>query len=138
VRRLFAFGVSLAVALAGCATTQEESDGPQACVVVDNSQGAGRQSQIFLLGEETGIREFVGEVGAGRVLRHCTRSSTLPAYMRLVIERPSNEAMDPARLDHRPLPIPSDIFLLSPWDLWTWDVDANRLSPQANGVRGGS
>jgi hypothetical protein len=101
--------------------------------VVDNTQGAGRQSRIFLVGEETGTRQFMGEVGAGRILRYCTRRLALPENVRVVIERPSNERMD---AQNQPRPISSGVFLLGPWDEWTWDVDTNRLTPQANGARG--
>ena len=135
--RWYVLGVFLAVALAGCATTQEDSDGPQACVVVDNSKGGGRQSRIFLVGDETGTRQFMGEVGAGQILRFCTQSTALLANVRVVIEGPSNERMDPAVNQNQPRPIQSGVFLLGPWDEWTWDVDANRLSPKANGARGG-
>lgn len=125
--------------LRGCATAAPESpDAPLACVVVDNTQGAGRHSRIFLVGEETGTRQFMGEAGAGRILRHCTRRFSLPMNVRVVIERPSNEKMDPAENENQPPPIDSGPFLLGPWDEWTWDVDADRLTPQVNGARRGA
>jgi len=135
--RCLFLAVVLAVWSPGCATTQEDPNAPQACVVVDNSQGAGRHSRIFLIGVETGTRQFMGEVGAGQTLRYCTRRSTHPERMRVAIERPSNENMDPAENQNQPPPIQSGSFLMSPWDVWIWDVDADRLVQHPNAAREG-
>ena len=48
---------------AGCVTTQEEGSGPEACVVVDNTEGAGAQSRLFLVSESSGWRLGMGQVG---------------------------------------------------------------------------
>jgi len=122
--------------MSGYATTQEDLSLPQACVEIDNREGAGRQSRIFLMGVETGTRAFVGEVGPGRTLRQCFRRSTYPERAYLVIERPANDSMDPALGQNQPRPIRSQAFLMEAWDLWTWEVATNRMIRTADGGRG--
>ncbi len=123
-----------AVLSAGCATTQEDPTAPQACVSIDNREGTGRQSRIFLMGVDTGSRAFIGEVGPGRALRQCVRRNTFPERSYLIIEQPAANTTDPARGQNQPRPIQSQNFLMEAWDLWTWDVATNRMIRTPNGV----
>ena len=137
--RLWLFlGVVAAVGVAGCASTPESSDSlEEACVVIDNSDAGGGQDRIFLIGVDTGSREYMGRVGAGRTLRFCTRRSSFPELVRIVIERPAAENIDPAMNQNQARPLWSDQFLLAAWDQWTWDVSLLRLVRVPNGAGGG-
>ena len=106
-------------------------------MVIDNRQGGGRQSRIFLEGADSGSREYMGEVGSGRTLRFCVRRSTFPEPVLEVIERPASETMDPALGQNQPKALRSDEFLLSARDVWTWEVTLNRLVREPNAAGGG-
>lgn len=115
--------LALSALVPGCATTPENTTGPQACVIVDNSEGGGTQSRIFLVATMTGWRLGMGEVGMGRTLEFCTRRVTAPERVRIIIERPSTIGRS---FGNRQLVSPE--FHLRSDEVWTWDLSLNRMS----------
>ena len=124
-----AFLVAAVAALApGCATAPENNSGPQACVVIDNSEGSGAQDRVFLVSTTSGWRLGIGEVGMGRTNEFCTGRVTIPERVYILIERPAIGGRASSMDGNRPRPISSQEFVLRPGDVWTWDINLNRLS----------
>lgn len=124
-----AFFIGIVAAMApGCATTPEDSSGPQGCVVVDNSEGSGAQARIFLVSISSGWRLGMGEVGMGRTHEFCTGRVNIPERVYVLIERPAIGGRVSSMDGNRPRPISSQEFVLRLGDVWTWDINLNRLS----------
>lgn len=125
------FGLLLALllpALAGCAASQEEGSGPEACVVVDNTEGAGAQSRLFLVSESSGWRLGMGEVGMGSTLEFCTQRIRGAERAYILIERPAPGERSPSLIWTDSGHIRSRTFVLRIGDVWTWDIDRNQLT----------
>jgi len=118
----------LLLALAGCATSGQEATGPEACVVVDNTEGTGAQSRLFLVSESSGWRLGMGEVGMGRELEYCTRRIRGAERVHILIERPASGERNPSLIWTDSGYIRSRTFTLQYDDIWTWDIDRNQLT----------
>jgi hypothetical protein len=121
--------LALSASATGCATSGSEGvpGGPEACVIVDNSEGNGSQARMFLVSSMDGWRLGMGEVGMGRTLEYCTQRVTSPQRVRIIIERPSNSgqsSLNSGRSQGRASPE----FMLRTDDVWTWDLVLNRMS----------
>ena len=127
-RRSFALVAVAALSTWACASTPEDPNAPQGCVIVDNSGGGGTQSQMYLIGINDGSRLRIGEVAMGRTTRFCTSRITMPGRFYVLVERPASDTMDPALGENQPDPIRSQDFVIEVGDVWTWDVRYNRLT----------
>lgn len=125
-RRSFALVAVAALSTWACASTPEDPNAPEGCVIVDNSEGGGTQSQVYLIGANDRSRNRIGTVPMGRTHRFCTRRLTLPGRFFILIENPAADAMDPALGDNQPPPIRSEDFQMSDGDVWTWLVRIDR------------
>ena len=131
-------------ALAGCASTPEDPNAPQACITIDNTQGGGAAGRISLIkdgreglapGEITELNQFrgerirLGQVSMGRTMRHCIRRSALVGNYRVVVEGGSSDTIDPTNIrDRNQAPLVfSEIFRLNPGDEVEWNVRLNRI-----------
>ena len=140
------YGLVLAVAgtfaLAGCASTPEDPNAPQACVTIDNTEGGGAAGRVSLVkdgrtgvipGEIRRIEDFrgerirIGQVSMGRRSRECIRRNGLVGDYRIVVEGASSDRIDPA-LNQNQAPLQySEIFRLNPGDEVEWNVRLNRI-----------
>lgn len=121
--------LSIAVVVgAGCATTEEDLTGPEACVIVDNTGGVGTQERIFLLSVSSGWRIGMGDVGMGDTLEFCTRRIRGAERVYIVIERPAPGERSPSLIWTDSGYIRSREFTLQPNDIWTWHIDLNQLN----------
>jgi hypothetical protein len=93
-------------------------------VVVDNEAGSGTHSRIFLVNPLAGWRLGMGEVAMGRQLEFCTRRLRGPERVNIVIERPFAGGRTTAR--GRVWVSPE--FVLRPDEVWTWNLELNRMS----------
>ncbi len=118
------------LALTGCATSPEPgtNTGPQGCVVVDNTNGSGRQSRMFLVSESSGWRLGMGQVAVGGVLEYCTRRIRGAERVYVLIEQPAAGEQNPSLIWTETGYIRSRIFTLQLNDVWTWDIDTNQLT----------
>jgi len=121
--------LALSASALGCATSGvgELPGGPEACVIVDNSDGSGAQARIFLVSSMDGWRLGMGEVGMGRTLEYCTQRVTRPERVRIIIERPSTAGRSSIS-SGRSRVFASPEFVLRMDDVWTWDLTLNRMS----------
>jgi hypothetical protein len=119
----------LSTAVLGCATSGESElpGGPEACVIVDNSEGSGAHSRIFLVSSMAGWRLGMGEVGMGRRLEFCTQRLAGPERVRIIIERPSTAGQSSLRSGRNQI-WGSPEFVLRVDEVWTWDLNLNRMS----------
>ncbi len=124
MRRHALLSLSLVILCVGCATSRESFTGREGCVVVDNSQGTGAQARIFLVSLDSGWRLGMGEVAMGRKLEYCTSRIHQAERVYLLIERPASRGRTMGRGSARR----SQEFVLHYDDVWTWDLDLNRLS----------
>lgn len=108
----------------GCATSRKAFTGREGCVIVDNTEGTGAQSRIFLVSEDSGWRLGMGEVAMGRTLEYCTSRITQAERVYLLIERPATRGRTVGTGGGRR----SQTFVLRYDDVWTWDLELNRLS----------
>lgn len=113
---------------AGCATTEEDSTGPEACVIVDNTGGVGTQGRIFLVSSSSGWRIGMGDVGMGDTLELCTRRIRGAERVYILIERPAPGERSASLIWTDSGHIRSREFTLHPDDIWTWDIDLNQLN----------
>lgn len=127
LRRSFALVAVAALSTWACASTPEDPNAPQGCVIVDNTDGGGIQSQMYLIGASDGSRTRIGTVTMGRTLRFCSTRLTLPGRYFVLVEEPAVDAMDPALGDNRPPPIRSDDFAMTADDVWTWHIRIDRI-----------
>lgn len=128
MRSLVGIAIILLLGPVGCATPGEELSGPEACVVVDNTEGAGAQSRLFLVSESSGWRLGMGEVGMGRTLEFCTRRIRGAERVFIVIERPAPGERNASLIWTDSGYIRSRLFTLRTDDVWTWDIDLNQLT----------
>jgi hypothetical protein len=120
--------IALSASALGCATSGggDVPGGPEACVIVDNSDGGGTESRIFLVSSMGGWRLGMGEVAMGRKLEYCTQRLTSGERVRIIIERPSTggrASVSTQRGQVRSSPE----FVLRPDDVWTWNPSLNQL-----------
>jgi hypothetical protein len=119
--------IALSASALGCATSGggDVPGGPEACVIVDNSDGGGTESRIFLVSSMGGWRLGMGEVAMGRKLEYCTQRLTSAERVRIIIERPSTRGSTISTGRNRFLSSPE--FVLHPDDVWTWNPSLNQL-----------
>lgn len=118
----------LLLGAAACATSEAEVTGPEGCVVVDNTAGAGSQSRVFLVSESSGWRLGMGEVGMGDTLEFCTPRIRGAEHVHILIEDPAFGEANPSLIRTPQGHIRSRTFTLHLDDVWTWDVDLNQLT----------
>ncbi len=122
----FALTLSAAVAVGACASsgTLDDPNAPEACVVLDNTEGGEAAGRVTLL-SEAGERIGIGELTMGRSLRHCFRRRTFGGLWRLTIE---TQSVGAARVFGAVGgPKRSDQFYINAGDEVTWQVLLDRI-----------
>ncbi|NNF38085.1 MAG: hypothetical protein HKN71_05430 [Gemmatimonadetes bacterium] len=123
----------------GSATAQQDFDpnAPIACIDIDNRQGGGLLERVFLVGLNSGQRQRIGDAPVGRVTSFCTQSAVFGSAHYILVERPSADNIDPARMQNQARAMRTIDFILEDGDRWVYDVRRDRFDCVPNGARGG-